>query len=128
MATKKSLYDQGMDDYQSLIDQEGVNYRNAVREGNDEEAKRAWQSIAAWRVQMREAHAIAMEEKQAGQPPPSAPVRGGQFRMEDKDAEAAAARLTDDQIEAAAIAGISEKEYARNYARMLHLKATGQIG
>lgn len=130
---KAAAYDQTMAAYDDLLERETLNFRNAERSGDVEAARNAFMEMSNVKAQKRAAEELAIEDVRSRMPPPPSQTRGGKFFMSDEAAKRAAAALSDDpgivgmsEIEAAAVCGISEEEYARNKARLQWEYATGQ--
>ena len=126
MSNEREIYDVAMRGYQAAMSQERAAYEQAQLSGDFQEAVRASQSLASIQAQANQYHQMATQHVQAMQPVQSQ-SRGGKFVMDDKTAHSAASRLTDDEIEAAQISGVSEAEYARNKAKMEWMRATGKL-
>ncbi len=67
MASEKEIYEIGMTGFQSALEQEALNYREAMRSGDTSEAVRAWQSMGQIKAAAKEAHEIAVQDVQSRQ-------------------------------------------------------------
>lgn len=124
VSKEERVYASTMNDIDSVIDQESVNYRQAQRTGDEAEMQRSFMAITAMRAQRDTAERVATEHARSMQPAP--PPQSNRFRMYDAQAEAMAARLSDRQLEAAEITGVSPKQYATNMAYRDWLAARGE--
>ncbi len=125
MAIEKQTYENAMAGYRSALRRKETEWADANDSGDLAQATEASMEAARIEAEMVAFHRRAERHVQSLQPAPPPGSTSTVFRMNDKDAEAAAERLTDEQREHAAISGISEKEYARNRAKLDWMYSTG---
>lgn len=119
-----TLYRRGMAAYQSAIDQAGLKYREAERIGDDDARLEAWQDMASLRVQMREAHEIAMQDMRSTQG-----VKQNPHGLTDLEVEVAKASIVDNSRHAN-LPKMTEREkidlYAEKKAKLHAMRASGE--